>query len=520
MKKILIFLIAAAVLAAAVVIAFKRSAAAPGALFAEDTILYAGTCSPLKISTSVKFAEAEEFLRENTTFSEEKICAVNKWFRGLSGGEIGFRSVSIVPFETDGALVLSGTSKTRLADLLRPELDEYLSDDEAYRGVDVCKFVLDELKFTATLYISSPVKKRTVIASSRKSLMETIDRIIDGGRSLADNEEFAGLLCQPEMRGADTILYVDISRYYDLLSIRKPVLPSVAEMRDLIVSELRLNGFVAAMIGTRFDFSSQTLIKVNEENPFYRQLQNTGALNLPYVPATVSQFSFFRLADLDAAANRFFDILMRIAPIAADFGVNINLTVNQIPVYSGVVSSVLNGEFGVWRNNELSGASSFCVYAGLKNAAQLRALLMMLPAERDGDISFMKGDNRFCWNLNDERLLISNSRALLRASLNDSLPSLTDTEEFKTMANGTRADYSAVSYSSHFKLTRSPRVLAIDELAPLLNMLSGLRKFSVSTAENGMIKTQSKTAGEIDRDDLLMALRPYFRFLKEQADKK
>ncbi|HNX53780.1 MAG TPA: hypothetical protein PKI68_08555, partial [Pontiellaceae bacterium] len=237
--------VAAAGVAAAALFFYFRPAAVPPAetLLPKDTIYYCGTRSPLKVKAAVAALDLQKILQESAGLTEADSRTVSDWISRVQGIHAGFRSFTLVPMVLDAAVILEGRFDRPLTGILSPALQQKIQAEEPYRGVAFRKMLLPIRKnFAMELYITDPVQDRILVAFSRRTLTEMIDRMQDGGPSLAGHPAFREMLARKELRRADLIQYVDTAAFLGLFRdwAKSMPQPQFKTLVDLVWNELRL----------------------------------------------------------------------------------------------------------------------------------------------------------------------------------------------------------------------------------------------------------------------------------------
>ena len=515
---------------AAVYFVALRKPALPDAttLLPEDTMFYAGTKSPVKIAAALAFADLDGVLQKDAGLSEEESLVVSDWLCDLRGVHVGFHSFTLVPFVLDAAVVLEGSFDRPLTELLGQGLQQRIVVDEPYRDIAVNKMRISVgTKFSFELYIADPVEDYLFVAFSRRTLQDLVDRMLDGGPSLADNPQFSEMASLKGIRSADTLQYVDTQAYLNLIRDWTKTIPypPVQPLVDLIWSELRLADYQQSLAG--FNFAQQeghSFLKITPENPIYKQLPFNAALSLPHVPADSTQFSFYRIADPVEALRQAIEMTVRLEQgISRVIGgaptQSVRTWMEQISAAADTHPSefgeLLTGEIGIWQWTEPGAQKpAMCLYLGIDDPDVVKGKIAAISGveivETDG-IYQLVTTTPLVWSIQPDAILISNDRNYLQASLSAEEPSLIDSAEFSKLMSRLPDEFSAlqyVDYKDGIPLQNTGRLhIAI---LPFLNLFKGLRQLSVSVATDGMLQSHIAQDYNPDRRLLKAAVKMLF----------
>ena len=508
----------AAVFIGAMIFFYLRVPSVPPAesLLPQDTIYYCGSRSPLKIKAALAALDLKGALQESACLTEDESRIVSDWLGGLRGAHIGFRSFTLFPFILDAEIILDGEFDRSLTDILGPALQKRFSPDEPYRGVAVQKALIPfRGAFSLEIYVTKPFKNRTLITFGRRSLTGIIDRMIDGGSSLADNPVFKEMSSLKEMRKADVIQYADVQAYLRMLydwgkSVPQPQFKLLA---DLIWKELRLADYGSSIAGSQLDKGTGcSFLRMEPANPLYRQFQYKDRLVFPYVPSNSCQFSFCRLTDPSEAFKQLTDMTVGLTKgVASVYGNRVMEPVEdffgQLGLAAGGKSAdlgqLLTGELGMWQAFPADPLKkqSLCFYIGINDAERVKKAIasFRLKVMETNGICTVAASDAIAWSVQPAGLLIANDPDYLRASLSAGEPSLTDTPEFKKLLKKLPHDYSSLRYTTYDqgipvrKSNKFPEAFSI-----FMDLFKGFRQMSVSWAEEGMLT--SYTAQQFNPD--------------------
>ncbi len=519
--------IVAAVAVATLFLMLRGTAIAPAeTLLPKDTIYYCGSRSPLKIRAALAAVDLKGTLQESAGLTEEESRIVSDWIGGLQGAHIGFRSFTLVPFVLDATVILEGTFARPLTDLLATDFQKRFQPKESYRDVAFQKALIPVRgSFSMEIYITEPVQNRTVIAFSKRSLTEVVDRMLDGGPSLADNPVYREMTSLKPIRKADVIQYADTQAYlhmfYDWIkSIPQPQFKALA---DLFWNELRLADYGNAIAGGRFDQeASHSFMRIDPANPLYRQFKFKSPLVLPHVPSNSCQFSFCRLAEPAEAFKQLTETTVRLKkgissvvgnramePVE-DFLGQLGLAVGGSPTDAG---KLLSGELGMWQAvaTDPLKKPSFCFYIGINDAERVKEVIASLRlnvTESDG-ICTVSGSRAVAWSILPSGLLIANDPDYLRVSLSTGETSLTDTPTFRKLLNKMPRDYSSLKFTTYEQgvpVQKSAKLSAA--FKGVLDLFNGFCQMSVTQAENGMLTSSSAQQFNPDPQAVRAVLKP------------
>ncbi|MBI9020240.1 MAG: SEL1-like repeat protein [Verrucomicrobia bacterium] len=505
-------------------------------LLPKDTIYYCGSRSPLKIRAALSTMDLQGTLQESAGLTEAESQVVSDWIAGLQGAHIGFRSFTLVPLVLDATVILEGTFDWSLTDILGADFQKRFQPEEPYRDVAFQKALIPiRNSFSLEIYITEPVQNRTFIAFSRRSLTEAVDRMLDGGPSLADNPAYREMTSLKPMRKTDIIQYVDTQAYLHMFYdwIKSIPQPQFKELADLFWKELRLADYGSSVAGGRFDQgASHSFMRIEPANPLYRQFQTKSPLVLPYVPSNSCQFSFCRLAEPAKAFQQLTETTVRLKkgissvtgnramePVE-DFLGQLGLAVGGNPADAG---QFLTGELGMWQAvaTDPLKKPAYCFYIGINDAERVKeviASLRLKVTESDG-ICTIAGSRAVAWSVQPSGLLIASDPDYLLASLSTGETSLTDTPTFRKLLKKMPRDYSSLKFTTY---EQGVPLQTSAKLPPaftgVLDLMKGFCQMSVSRAENGMLTSSSSQQFNPDPQAVRAVLKQLFSAEWSQDD--
>lgn len=490
---------------AVVFLSRARQPASAANLFPKDTIYFCESRSPLKIKAALAALDLNQMLQDSIGLTEAESQAVDKWAKGLQGAHIGFQSFTLVPFVLNASIILDGMFDCPLTDILDTANQKRFQPEESYRGVASKKAVIPfKSVLSVEIYITEPAKNRTVITFSRRSLTETIDRMLDGGPSLSDNPSFQELNLLKAIRNADVVEYMDVQAFLRMLREWCNLVPQpqLKALIDTVWKELRLDDFKRSVSGHRFDKDvSHSFIQINPDSPLYQQFKNGGALAFPYVPSNSYQFIFYRLSKPAEALRQAKDTVLNLVkalPSARVTTQHFQDLLEDLGASSSnavALETFLSGDIGLWKAADDRTTNAVCFYIGIKDAelAQkwIGSVLKVRITETNG-ICTASGLNPFYWSVQPKGVLISKNPDYLRTSLATNGTSLTDTLAFREFSKKLPREYSAIKYSTYenfFPIGNDKKLPAA--FRAVLDLLKGYRQMGVSYAEDGMLVSQS-----------------------------
>ena len=521
LKKLCIGLVVMALFVGAVCFfVVTKTARVPAAvsLFAKDTMFYSGTRSPIKIATALACADIESILQSNAGLTEEEGQFVANWLRDVQGVHFGFRSFTMVPFVLNAGFVLDGSFERPLTDILGVSLQRKLVDGGVYREVSFERMSLPfGSKFSLELYISDPVEDRVFVAFSKRALEEMVDRLLDGGASLADNAQFVEMTSLKELRNTDTLQYMDVEAYLNLVYDWAQLIPQpeLKALVDLFWKEFRLADYECMASGSEFlDRTSVSCLKLNPENPLISQFAAGDPLPLPYVPPESSQFCFYRLSDPTTALGQLVEWAMRVergisGALGAQAGAAFRVVLQEISAmaekHPAELGELLTGEIGFWQrySSPTEEKSASCFYLGITDAdavkTKIDSITGMEIVETNG-VFRAQGVDDFFWSVQSNRLLIATDVTYLKDSLAERELSLTETKDFLDLLKKLPTNYSTLQYANYEQSVFSQDAGYLHRaVLPVLDLLKGFRQLSVSCAEDGLLKSYSTYHFDADR---------------------
>lgn len=505
-------------------------------LLPQDTIYYCGSRSPLKIRTALAAVDLKGTLQESAGLTDAESQVISDWIGGLQGVHIGFRSFTLFPLVLDATVILEGTFDRPLTDLLATDFQKRFQPKELYRNVKFQEALIPVRgSFSLEIYITEPVQNRTFIAFSKRSLTDVIDRMLDGGPSLADNPVYREMTSLKPIRKADIIQYADTQAYLRMFYdwVKSVPQPQFKALADLFWDELRLADYGSSVASGRFDQEvAYSFMRIDPANPLYRQFQATSPLVLPFVPSNSCQFSFCRLAEPAEAFKQLMDTAVRLkkgissvsnkqvmAPVE-DFLGQLGLAVGGDPADAG---QLLSGELGMWQAvaTDPLKKPSYCFYIGINDAERVKEVIasLCLKVTESDKICTIAGSRAVAWSVQPAGLLIANDPDYLRASLSTKETSLTDTPTFRTLLKKMPRDYSLLKFTTYeqgIPVQKSAKLP--DAVKGVLDLFKGFCQMSVSRAENGMLVSSSAQQFNPDPQAVRIVLKQLFSAESSQED--
>jgi hypothetical protein len=315
-------LVISGILAAAAVLYFMyRPGAGPSgaSLLPKDTIVYSGCRNALKLGAGLTFADFSEDLRE-LGLSDEESRRLDTWIKDLRRIHFGLAGISIVPLSVDAVLILEG-SFTPLIDALPEEAATRFKPSTPYRDVGIRTLFIPTRSIPIEVMVTEPVENRILIALNRKTMTQTIDRLLDGGPSLADDAEFQEMTALPEIRKKDVVSYLNTQEYLTmLLSFVKTLpLPAAQQAAQMIREELRLDAWGPSVSGQSLTDHNRAVsfIKLSPDLPIYQQFEFSVPAEPKGVPADITQVMVLQVKDAARARQQLTDLIERIVLRAA-----------------------------------------------------------------------------------------------------------------------------------------------------------------------------------------------------------
>ncbi|MGE4490175.1 MAG: hypothetical protein AB7E95_11600, partial [Kiritimatiellales bacterium] len=261
-------------------------------LLPPDTMIYSGSRNALKLGAGLKFADFSDELQKYGLTPEES-QKLDHWMKTLRGVQFGLSDVTLVPFSLDAVIILEGQFDTSLIKALPEKAAALFGADRPHREIAIQRLMIPfGDAFQQELFVSDPVKNRIFITLNRRMMAETIDRLLNGGPSLADSSDFQEMVNLPEIRSQDLITYIDLQGYLDLLFGLVKTVPVPAAQQGVRIAreELRLDEWGPTVSGQSFlGGTSVSFSKMPEDLPLYQQFQYSRPAEPTGIPAGAVQ---------------------------------------------------------------------------------------------------------------------------------------------------------------------------------------------------------------------------------------
>jgi hypothetical protein len=530
-------LVISGILAAAAVLYFMyRPGAGPSgaSLLPKDTIVYSGCRNALKLGAGLTFADFSEDLRE-LGLSDEESRRLDTWIKDLRRIHFGLAGISIVPLSVDAVLILEG-SFTPLIDALPEEAATRFKPSTPYRDVGIRTLFIPTRSIPIEVMVTEPVENRILIALNRKTMTQTIDRLLDGGPSLADDAEFQEMTALPEIRKKDVVSYLNTQEYLTmLLSFVKTLpLPAAQQAAQMIREELRLDAWGPSVSGQSLTDHNRAVsfIKLSPDLPIYQQFEFSVPAEPKGVPADITQVMVLQVKDAARARQQLTDLIERIVLRAAPLaGVQlpprpVQFAEQLLGFRLSEIDPLLSGEFMMWQHTDMYDPQeqdqTFVI--GITDADAVRQFILsrvlsrigLRPVETAG-VSTLPGADTLAWSIQPDRLLISTSPEKLADALNPDTARLTDNDRYLQMRKRLPDNASYLHYVdySHADLSGSMPPNVPPQLAPLFTCLQSLSMLQTSVAADGMMRSDSFTSLDISSEQIRELIRAILHLVKD-----
>jgi hypothetical protein len=534
MKKIVMFIAVVGVVVAAgvwIYLSLQVPAELMGArLLPADTMIYSGAKSTLKTRAALSLADFASELEE-LGLSKEDSKALDAWLSTVRGGHVGLIGFSVVPFSLDAAVILEGSFDDGLMSVLPESVTSVFDPVSSYRQVPVHSMQIPVNEICEIeLCITDPVQGVTLITLSRSALHSTVDRLLDGGHSLADQANFMEMTALPEIQNKDVVTYMNLSAYLDTVFglVRMVPMPSVQQIPVVLREELRLDELGPMVSGQSLLNAGRTVsyCKLSESMPLYQQQRYTSTVSLDDVPAGVTQASELQFADVALAHQQLVDVIDRICtrvapllPMAKMPADPIAMLEEMIGFPLGEIDPLLSGRFGMWQvmNSNLPEGSARIYKIGITDEVAVNDFIRdvvlessgLQPLESEGVFSVVFGEAQVGWSVQPEYLLLCKDVPTLQAVLSpDAL--LKDFSEYKAMRKKLPENLSGLQYADYSHMAEMIKDLPLKSqpaLVAVLDLFDGARVIQGSVAQEGMVRTESFVEHQITGEKLRELIR-------------
>jgi hypothetical protein len=495
-------------------------------LLPPNTMIYSGSRNALKVGAGLKFSDFSDEL-QNCGLTPEESRKLDQWMKTLRGVQFGLSDVTLLPFSLDAVIILEGRFSSPLTEALPEKAAARFETDRPHREVAIQRLTIPVGDaFLQELYVSDPVRDRIFITMNRSLMTETIDRLIDGGPSLADSPDFQEMAAIPEIRKQDVMTYMDLQQYLDLLFGLAKTIPNPAIQQGVRIAreELRLDEWGPTVSGQSFlGGTSVSFSKMPEDLPLYQQFQYSRPAEPTGVPAGTVQVTVMQIKNAALARKQLTDLIERIVARAAP------LSGMQLPAHPVQLAEQLLGFSLSEIDPLLSGEILFCQSAvfhtghdsnftvglGITDAdavqqfiqTRLLSRLGLQPIERNG-VQMLAGVDTLAWSIQPGRLLIASSPETLADVLRAGTPKLPDSSGYQEMRSRLPEQAAYLQYINYRDIdllnaaTDTP-----PQLLPLLSMIRSLSAMQTMTAKDGMLRSDSVFHIDITEDEIRDGIR-------------
>ncbi|AKJ64758.1 hypothetical protein [Kiritimatiella glycovorans] len=544
MKKLIPIIIIIAVAIFVAEFAVRRMAGPalpPGrTLYAPNTFYYFGMQNAPGMGAYLAMTDQGEGLSETFDMDTAEAEAWESWIDRIRGVHFGVESFAVAPVAVHAALVLDGSFETSPVPLLPEEAAEKLKPLEPYREVGITSVDMPaDAPGELGIFITEPHQNRVVVGLSLETVKGIIDRMEDGGPSLADSEALQRLYREVGAGKADMVQYVDTQRYIDELFAALTALPFPTGQQGLgfmnktlreqglsIIRDIfRLEDFGPGISVSDAPFHQVTSCsEVDPDNPFYRLLEPDGTIELPRVPASAYRVQFWRLSDPVLAREKLEGLVReafrRMREIAGPQTKIPGAPVAAFEALAGFrladLDALWNGEIGLWQGTNPANLQQprMCFVLGLKDPPAMQDFLRHLPALKNAELTERGGITSFGqavhWHYTGgDRLLISADRAFLAESIDASAQVLNDREWFRKKRAALPDESTLIQYTDYGAMLSPAFARAATTTAPLRDLFSAMEDFRVMAgthAADGLLKTRTWSSFEFDADRFRRAL--------------
>ena len=506
-------------------------------LLPANTILYSGCQTTLKTRAALSLADFEKEL-ESLGFDAKESQKLDAWLSRVKSAHVGLMSFSLIPFSLDAAIILQGDFDAGLVSVLPATVASEFQQAIPYREVAVHTMAIPlNQMFQLELFITEPVQGITLITLSRPALNSTVDRLLDGGPSIADHPDYMELTALPEIRNKDIVTYMDVKAYIETVFgfLRMVPVPAAQQLPNILREELRLDEWGPVITGQSLLKTgySVSYSKFPLDMPLYQQMEATRPVDFSGIPSDVYQVSMMQLADpalarqqLTELANRLF---VRVGPLFPRMPVLDN-PVAMAELLLGFslseIDPLLSGEVGMWQtiNPDLpeGSAQTYCI--GITDAGAVRKFIAervlgrigQAPVEENG-LFTLDLFPQIAWAIQSNRLLISNDPRTLSAQLQaDAF--LVDSPVYIALRKQLPDNLASIQYSDYTDIQKiysaqserfPPQVDAFFEL------LEGMITIQGGVAENGLIRSVNIVNCDISGDDIREVFHSIFDLLDQ-----
>ena len=527
MKKAIIFVVVIGLIVAGIWVIRQQQEPAEllgPKLLPSNTMLYSGSRSTLKTRAALSLADFSSEL-ESLGLSAEDSETLEAWLDGVDSVHMGLIGFSLMPFSLDAAIILEGDFDDGLMSVLPAELTSEFQEAIPYRDVSVHMVTIPlNPMFQMELFVTDPVGGVTLVTLSRAALNSTVDRLLDGGPSLADQPDYLELSTLPDIQSKDVVSYLNLNAYFETVFglVRMIPVPAAQQIPQVLREEFRLDEWGPSISGQSLLKTGQSISfsKFPVDMPIYQHMLFSRPVDLSGIPADIQQASMMQLADPAAARQQITDlasrIFTRVGPLFPGMPVMDN-PVAMVEMLLGFslseIDPLLSGEVGMWQTitSDLPDGTAVTYCIGITDPDAVRqfitervlARMGKTPIERDG-IFGLAGLPEIAWAIQSNRLLICDDPSTLSAQLKtDSF--LMDSPEFIALRKQLPADVSSIQYSDYSDMEEMlsaqatplpPQVTDLFELFESLSMIQG------SVADQGCIRTDSIVNHDISGEDV------------------
>ncbi len=490
-----------------------------------DTMLYSGCGRHMAMGAALSLSDFSEDLQK-IGLSTEESQVLDQWLNQLRGVHVGLLSVSIVPFSLDAVAILEGNVSVPLMAALPKQIAAGFTPGTPYRKVTIHTMIIPvNPMMQLELLVTDPVLNRTFIALSRTALHGTIDRLFDGGPSLADTPDFSELTSLSEIKRKDVISYMNLNAYFNMLLglCNMMPMPVVREGAQIVRDELRLDEWGPAVSGQSILNSGRSisLCKFPADMPLYRELEFSQPAGLSRAPAKVYQAMSLQVADVIRTRKTLCAFIVRVMqrtkPLMpmADLPADPVATLEQIIGFSlNELDPLLTGSFGMWQSvaPHIPEGMAQVIQIGIADAdaasefidEKILSFTRLQPVEEDG-IWVLPGTNSFAWALLPDNLLLSSDPATLRTAVRPGAELLTDSPDYQALRKQLPSKMSWIQYANYTDVLTANKQMP-QALVPVMKLVEGMTSISGGVAENGMLRSESITKHDISTDDIRAAI--------------
>lgn len=540
MKKIISFIVIVCLLGAGGFFLYGHLKGPQGpsgaALLSSDTMLYCGCDKNLMLGSALSLSDFSQDL-EDCGLTEEESQAMETWLKQLRGVHFGLMDVSMIPFSLDAVAVFEGVFTSSLMEALPEHLASRFNEGVPYRSVAVHKLQIPlNIMFQLELFVTDPVQDRTLVAFSRSALQGCVDRLLDGGPSLADNPGFVELTSLPDIRKKELVSYVNMQKYFEtILGLCNMVpVPSVRDGAQIVREEFRLDEWGPVVTGQSLVNTGRSVsfCKCPVDMPFYQQLEYSQPAEISCIPSGVSQAMALRVVDvtqtreqLSAFVTR---LMKRVRPLMKGQQLPddpVAMAEETIGFSFSELDSLLTGSFGFWQTitpDAPEGMAQFFA-AGVQNEEAVLRFIddkVLAPARlrsvKNDGVFALEGQSEFAWAVFDGYLLFSSDADALRVAVQEETPRLVDSPEYRELRKQLPEKISwiqYVDYAGQMETLQDIPPNLQSSFGPLFDVMKSMKLLSGGVAENGMLRSRSQFQHDISADDIRAAVSAFLQEL-------